>query len=141
MPDPRSLYLASPLGFSEVGRIALDAVRSALRADGLVVVDPWELNAGEADTRRIGERNADAIRETDILIAVLDGADVDSGVAAEVGFACALGRKVIGYRGDLRLSGESVEDIVNLQVAHFIRTSGGTIVRSLAELRAALAAG
>src|SRR5882762_3185910 len=35
-----------------------------------------------------------AIRSADIVIAVLDGCEIDSGVAVEIGFAWALGKRV-----------------------------------------------
>jgi nucleoside 2-deoxyribosyltransferase len=58
---------------------------------------------------------------------VLDGVDVDSGTAAEVGYAVALGKPVVGLREDLRPGGENAATPVNLQVAHFIAVSGGAV--------------
>jgi len=40
-------------------------------------------------------------------LAVVDGQEVDSGVASEVGFAYGLGKRIIGYRNDFRLAGEN----------------------------------
>lgn len=57
----------------------------------------------------------DAIMESDIVIAVLDGADVDSGVAFECGYAKALGKPVLGVRTDYR---EGAERGVNLMLAN-----------------------
>ena len=62
------------------------------------------------------------------MVAVLDGADVDSGTAAEIGYAFARGKLIVGYRGDFRLSADNEGGTVNLQVEYFIRESGGTIV-------------
>ena len=73
-------------------------------------------------------------------IAVIDGVDVDSGTAAEIGYAFARGKPIIGYRGDVRLAADNEGAVVNLQVEYFIRQSGGCIVRSLAELNDAFAA-
>jgi nucleoside 2-deoxyribosyltransferase len=70
---------------------------------------------------------------------VLDGADVDSGTAAEIGYAFACGRPIVGYRSDLRRAGEHDGVVVNLQVEYFIRASGGTIVAALDDLPSALA--
>jgi nucleoside 2-deoxyribosyltransferase len=63
-----------------------------------------------------------------MVFAVLDGTDVDSGTAAEIGYAFAKGKPILGYRGDFRLSADNDGSIVNLQVEYFIRASGGTII-------------
>jgi nucleoside 2-deoxyribosyltransferase len=119
---------------------------------GYEVMDPWKLTPSAlidevvvmpyGETRRVaweklnqtlGENNSQAIREAHAMFAVLDGPDVDSGTAAKVGYAAALGKPVIGYRGDFRLSADNEGTTVNLQVQHFIRSSGGCVVTSLAE--------
>ncbi len=153
-------YLASPLGFSEAGRHWHDGVLiPALEAFGLVVLNPWKLtdaaaiqavqalpygaakrDAWRSLNRRIGRDNLNAIRACDCLVAVLDGADVDSGTAAEIGCAFALGKPCFGYRGDFRLSADNDGSVVNLQVEFFITESGaGAIATSLAELTGAVA--
>jgi len=43
-----------------------------------------------------------AIEKADAVVAVLDGADADSGTAFEVGYACAKGVPVVGVRTDFR---------------------------------------
>ena len=83
---------------------------------------------------QIGEKNKDLIIEADILVANLDGPDVDSGTAAEIGFAFANGKTIIGYRGDFRYSGDNLGSKVNLQVEYFIRASGGKICNSIEKL-------
>ena len=65
---------------------------------------------------------------------MLDGAEVDSGTAAEVGFGSALGKACYGLRTDLRDSGDFVGLPINLQILHFIEKSGGRMFRSIAEL-------
>jgi nucleoside 2-deoxyribosyltransferase len=71
---------------------------------------------------------------------VLDGVDVDSGTAAEIGYAFAKGKPIVGYRSDMRLSADNEALMVNLQVEYFIRASGGDIVSTLARLPVALSA-
>ena len=95
--------------------------------------DAWRmLNARAADTNRR------AIDDCQAVFAVLDGVDVDSGTSAEIGYAFARGKKILGYRGDFRLSADNEGATVNLQVEYFIRESGGDIVFSLSEVREAL---
>ena len=147
------IYLANPLGFSEAGRKFIrGAIVPELGKQGQVVnpfdlIDPARVKAIEAMpvsaervqawralNAEIGKLNQDHIDSSDIVFAVLDGVDVDSGTAAEIGYAYARKKLVIGYRGDFRLSADNEGGVVNLQVEHFIRASGGTIIRELSEL-------
>ena len=53
-----------------------------------------------ADQYRVAQANEESIRACDMVLAVLDGVDVDSGTASEMGFAFALGKRVHGLRTD-----------------------------------------
>jgi nucleoside 2-deoxyribosyltransferase len=152
------IYLAGPLGFSEAGRVFHnDVVVSALEKLGHEVLDPFALadakkvarvtrmpfgakrrDAWKRLNREIGARNRRAIDESDMLFAILDGVDVDSGTAAEIGYAFARGKPVLGYRGDFRLSADNEGSTVNLQVEYFIRESGGEIITRISDLKKAL---
>ncbi len=155
-PKP-SVYLASPLGFAESTRRFMDQLKPLL-ARYVTVRNPWDDPTAAHDLQRadaildrnarlaalgqvnaaIARRNEDAIRAADAVLAVLDGVDVDSGTAAEIGFAYALGKRVDGLRTDLRRTGENEAAVVNLQVRYFIDASGGTLVTSLATLETLL---
>ena len=87
----------------------------------------------------IGGNNRTAIDCCDMVLAVLDGVDVDSGTAAEIGYAFARDKPILGYRGDLRLSADNEGSVVNLQVEYFIRQSGGDIITTIDSLSKALA--
>jgi nucleoside 2-deoxyribosyltransferase len=152
------IYTAGPLGFSEAGAaFHQDRILPLLRELGFTPLDPWTLtdqakidrvqslsyglerrNAWRQLNIEIGANNRNALDECDAVFAVLDGTDVDSGTAAEIGYAFAKGKPIIGYRGDFRLSADNEGSIVNLQVEYFIQQSGGEIVRAFADLRAAL---
>ena len=157
-PAPR-IYLASPLGFTDAGRRYNEAVLlPAVRDAGFEPLDPWNVEADIlhvfqlarndpergrrlAETNRlVGRRNAELIRSAAGMLAILDGDDVDSGTAAEIGYACALGRPVVGLRSDLRNSGDNEATLVNLQVEWFVLESGGHLVTSLGEALARLRA-
>lgn len=152
------IYLAGPLGFSEVGRaFHAGVIRPAVERLGHEALDPWspkEADAIEAVKRlpygpqrrdrwrdlnvRIGRANTEAIEACDLVFAVLDGTDVDSGTAAEIGYACALGKPILGYRGDFRLSADNEGSLVNLQVEYFIHRGGGIIISGMDQFEAAL---
>lgn len=145
------MYVASPLGFFEAGRrYSAEVLLPAVVRFGLVPVDPWSLSPAPPDressgtesefqsaihgwSERAAAANALAIESSDAMLGVLDGSDVDSGTAAEIGFAAALGKLVVGLRTDYRRSGENIGVIVNLQVQYFVECTGGRIVTSLAE--------
>jgi nucleoside 2-deoxyribosyltransferase len=152
------IYLAGALGFSEAGRFYQDTVLlPALGRTGHEILNPWKLTdqrkidailampygPARRDAWRhlnveIGGNNRMAIDRSDAVFAVLDGVDVDSGTAAEIGYAFAHGKPILGYRGDLRLAADNEGATVNLQVEYFIRASGGDIVTSLADALARL---
>jgi nucleoside 2-deoxyribosyltransferase len=144
-------YLASPLGFSEAGREYYARRYLPALAEHVEPVDPWVLTAPEEfatarDEGRayelgiaVGARNAEAIGGAQLLIAHLDGQEVDAGTAAEVGYAAALGLPCLALRSDLRRSGEPGMH-VNLQLEAFVVLSGGFVAGSLAELLARLTA-
>lgn len=142
-------YVASPLGFTEAGRYYYEHILLPALAKAVEPVDPWILvSDSELDEARakgtqrelaaeIGRRNTEAIESCELLVAVLDGQEVDSGTAAEVGYARALGIRCFGLRTDHRKSGE-IGATVNLQVESFLVTSGGLIADSLDALVEAL---
>lgn len=146
------IYLASPYGFSECGRYYLKFLKSKLIQNSIELIDPWtnilekrtediqhEINnLTKEQIIEIGKRNIESIKNADIVIAVLDGTDVDSGVAAEIGYAYGLNKKILGYRGDFRLASDNKYSKINLQVETFIRESGGSIYTSVDELVSAI---
>jgi nucleoside 2-deoxyribosyltransferase len=154
------VYLASPLGFTEAGRHwAATVYVPAVRAAGFEPADPWapsgavdamlaaDRTPGPDRIRRLAAAN-DAVAAANValidgshgMLAILDGTDVDSGTAAEVGYASARGIPIVGLRTDVRTSGDNDGSIVNLQVEHFITRTGGGVHTSLdaalADLRA-----
>jgi nucleoside 2-deoxyribosyltransferase len=156
------LYLARPTGFSELGRFGVKSLKELL-LNHYDILDPFELaseqgrqiyelekllsniNTGLAVEEikskirnintKIGEQNTSLIQKADIIFAILDGIDVDSGTAAEVGYAFGNKKKIFGFRSDFRYAGDNFGSEINLQVEYFIRTSGGVIFHSLEEVQ------
>ena len=76
------------------------------------------------DLRAVTEDCLRQIREADLVVACLDGPDADSGTCVEVGYAMALGVKVIGYRSDFRGSEVGgVNAMLYYGVSDFVQTS------------------
>jgi len=154
----KKLYLAGPLGFSESGRDFLyGKLIPTIKKAGYDVINPWELTpqkelqpifdmhdgpkkikALQGIDRTLGLRNEQGILISNGIVACLDGTDVDSGTAAELGFGYAKGKRILGYRNDFRLASENLGVRVNIQVAYFINASRGEIISNLSELPLAL---
>jgi nucleoside 2-deoxyribosyltransferase len=150
----KTLYLASPLGFSPENAAYIDRIKRQVSSRGFDIFDPWEqgqfataIEAASEQTvyldrvaafrkvaSQIGACNEEGIRKAEVVLAVVDGAEIDSGTASEVGFASALGKRCYGLRTDLRDSGDFIGIPVNLQVLHFIERSGGVLFRSIADI-------
>ena len=147
------IYVASPFGFFEAGRSFMyQEILPSLEKSGFEVIDPWQLtdksridlcscksdkNEKERCFRElnktIGKNNAEGLEKSDFVLAILDGTDIDSGTASEIGLAYARGKTIVGYRSDLRKTGENEGVRINLQVEYFIMSSGGEIFCSIVE--------
>lgn len=112
----RTVYLAAPL-FSEAERDFNRKLRDEIKSAGFNVFLPQEdSNNIKGDNRQeiIFNKNMAAIESSDIIVAVVDGTDADSGTAWEIGYAFAKGKPVIGLRTDFRTLG--IEGRVNLMI-------------------------
>ena len=149
----KRVYIASPLGFAASTTAFMHELVAKL--EGVVEIEnPWDdvrfvddfaeiatleshrerVSRLEKINRELGKTNAERIDKSDAVLAILDGVDVDSGTAAEIGYAFAKGKRVYGLRTDFRLAGDNIGSIVNLQVQYFIEASGGRVVTDAAAL-------
>jgi nucleoside 2-deoxyribosyltransferase len=116
------LYLAGPL-FTQAERAWNSALAASLQAAGHSVFLP------QNEVQKLCGRTADAIfhldldgvRSADAVVAVLDGADADSGTCFECGVAFALGIPIVAVRSDFRGGGDALPGqklaTVNLMLA------------------------
>lgn len=109
---------------------------------------------GYADSMQIAQGDDSYLLSSDFLIAVLDGVEIDSGVACEIGKFSMLGRPIFGLFTDIRQHGRSNEKKLdalvsdglenqfvyrNLYVIGQIKLSnGGAILSSLDDLALAV---
>jgi nucleoside 2-deoxyribosyltransferase len=130
----RRAYVASGLGFSlTTTGFYYDVLLPKLEASGVLPLDPWSQTEG-------GAGNEQLLTSADGVFAVLDGTDVDSGTAAEIGWGAARGLPVVGWRSDIRRAGERDDVVVNLQVQYFVERHGGGVFGDLDAAIARLAA-
>jgi nucleoside 2-deoxyribosyltransferase/predicted secreted protein len=129
------VYLAAPL-FSEAERQYNLTVAHVLKENFFHVFLPQEngdISAArdEQAHEQIYRANMRAIESADLIVAVIDGADADSGTAWEMGYATAKGKSVIALRTDFRQVG--CEELVNLMLER-----SATVVRDKDALLLAL---
>ena len=118
MNRKKRIYLAGPL-FSHAELEYNRKLRDLLLNKDFSVFLPQEdaedtTNEREKQNQEcIFKKCVESVDSSDIVVAVLDGVDVDSGTAWEIGYAYAKEKPVIGLRTDFR----SLSDgIVNLMV-------------------------
>jgi nucleoside 2-deoxyribosyltransferase/predicted secreted protein len=112
------LYLAAPL-FSAAERHYNCHLAELLRNNFFDVYLPQD-TGDDSHTRDrsahqvLFEQHLAALAATDLVVAVIDGADADSGTAWEIGYAYAKGIPVVAIRTDFRMAGH--HEHVNLML-------------------------
>ncbi|MCW6676874.1 nucleoside 2-deoxyribosyltransferase [Aerococcaceae bacterium NML180378] len=151
------LYFASPLFTEmEVAFNAQLATRIRQHFPEMDVFLPQEQMAindknAYADAKMIAQYDTQAVLESDVVLAILDGQIIDPGVASEIGVAYQAGIPVIGLYTDVRQQGgthpqkiaalqeicESQFSYVNLYTVGLIKLNG-EIVNSSDQVCAAI---
>jgi len=110
------IYLSGPI-FSQA------EIEWARRVKGLIeesfasrveVIWPHEIASGPPEN--IFRENLRALDQCPIVIAILDGPQVDDGTAWEVGYHYARGGQVLGIRTDFRNAGEAPQSRANAMI-------------------------
>lgn len=106
-----NIYLAGPL-FTPTERDFIERITDGLEAtckvyvphrDGLLLEEQLAKGLSQSEAyRAIYQRDIDEIRKCDVLLAILDGRVPDEGVCVEIGYAKALGKRIIGLKTDIR---------------------------------------
>lgn len=110
------VYLSGPLfSWAEIecgSRIKACVIEKL--GERIEVIWPHEIIAGTP--LKIFRSNVRALDECKIMVAILDGPQVDDGTAWEVGYHYARGGKIVGIRTDFRKAGEAASSKVNAMV-------------------------
>jgi len=135
------IFIAGPL-FSQAEREFNLKVDEHLRKHGFETFLPQrdvgkldELIAkrGKRAYRTIYEQDLRGLERADVVAAILDGPDVDSGTAFEIGYACAKGKPVIGLKTDMRVFAKDEE--LNNMIMQGIRALARNLEELVAELK------
>ena len=118
----KTIYLASPLGFSSESRaLVLPRFVQALESLGLVVWEPFARNQGidlslSDGAYRVAQHCLNDVAEADGVFAIVNGTPPDEGVMVELGVAFAMDKPVFLYRDDFRRCTDSEHYPLNLMV-------------------------
>lgn len=99
------IYLAGPL-FTTPERDWNVGLAARLQAGGHEVFLPQDHPAAERTGRAIFLKDLEGLDWADTVVAIMDGADPDSGTCWECGYAYARGKTVVLFRSDFRGSGD-----------------------------------
>jgi len=99
------IYLAGPL-FTTPERDWNVGLTARLRAGGHEVFLPQDNPAAERTGRAIFLKDLEGLDWADTVVAIMDGADPDSGTCWECGYAYAREKMVVLFRSDFRGSGD-----------------------------------
>ena len=131
------IYLAGPI-FSEAEQQWLEGLR-----DRVEVIWPYELisrseieSLGDSAKQEIFDRCKSNLDQADLLIALLDGSQVDDGTAWEVGYFYSIRdrSKIIGIRTDFRNAGEAQSSAVNAMIEMLCERIVGSVEELLGVL-------
>ena len=99
------VYVAEPL-FTPGEREYAEKIDKILRDAGFDTYLPHRdaglFERGKSSSRTFFEHDLKLLKECDFVFAILNGTDVDSGTAWEIGFAYANGAKIYGLLEDTR---------------------------------------
>ncbi|MDR2943687.1 MAG: nucleoside 2-deoxyribosyltransferase [Methanosarcinales archaeon] len=124
------IYLAGAL-FSQAERDFNKKLQQMMLESGFSVFLPQE-DAEDNEDERIERNNSviflsclSGLQKSDMVVAVLDGTDVDSGTAWELGYAYAAGKPIIGIRTDFRI--QTPGEKVNLMIQETLTDFAGSV--------------
>lgn len=111
----KKIYFASPL-FSDMERFYNEGLVQKLRSaypEIIFYVPQEQMSINDknayADSTTIARFDTEALLASQVMVAVLDGASIDVGVASEIGVAYQAGIPVIGLFTDSRQQGATNE--------------------------------
>lgn len=132
-----NVYLAAPL-FTLAERLFNTKLATALRGrSNMSLIVPQE-RAGELiklpnGLRLVFDDCISMVAQCDAVVAILDGADADSGTCIELGYALALRKPIVGVRTDFRGSEDrGLNLMVSYSCTELLSESAGGDVDALA---------
>lgn len=105
------VYLAGPL-FTPIERDFIDRIAKELQSscvvyvphrDGFLIEELLAKGLSQTEAyRAVYQKDITEVQNCDVLLAIVDGRAPDEGVCVEIGYAKALGKRIIGLKTDIR---------------------------------------
>ena len=128
------VYLSGPL-FSQAEIQWAKSLKALIEEKSAGMMEVlWPHEMAPLQCQKIFSTNLEALIVCDLMVAILDGPQVDDGTAWEMGYFYARGGKILGIRTDFRKAGEAMESKVNLMVEHSCISISQNIGQLLSEL-------
>jgi nucleoside 2-deoxyribosyltransferase/predicted secreted protein len=129
------VYLAALL-FSEAERSYNSRIADLLKRNLFEAHLPQEAGDDSAgrgmdEHKRLFAINKEALSQSDIVVAIIDGADADSGTSWEMGYAYAQGIPVIALRTDFRHVGAGEHVNLMLEQSSLVVTTHGQLLDAI----------
>ncbi len=118
----KTLYLASPYGFSEQERLhVLPLLIKELESLGAEVWEPFQRNnqidfSNQEWAYQVAQSDLNDVKSSDGLFAIVNGTPPDEGVMIELGVAIALQKAIFLFRDDFRRCTDNEKYPLNLMV-------------------------
>jgi len=113
----RKIYLAGPL-FTSAERLWNEQVATGLGESGYDIFLPQEEEPeGGRTPKAIFAMDRNGVDWSDCVVAIMDGADPDSGTCWEVGYAYAKNKLILQIRTDFRTAGDTAFCPYNLMLS------------------------
>jgi len=128
-----NIYFAGPL-FSLAERMfntKLAQELTYLRPDLHCVLPQTRAEAFLPNLQAVVQDCWEQVAQADALVVCLEGSDADSGTCAELGYARALGKPIVGYRTDFRGNEiDGVNAMLRYGCNHYIQVSSTELERA-----------
>ena len=129
------IYLAAPL-FSRAEKLYNISLFELLRSNFFDVYLPQEVGDDTHhrdldEHARIFRTHLQALENADVVVAVIDGADADSGTSWEMGYAYSRGKPVYAIRTDFRMAGNKERVNLMLEQSSSVVTGERDLLRAL----------
>lgn len=91
------IYIAAPIFYEAELEYNRKIAKAIEKAGHKVILPNYKGN-----TQALFEKRIDGLDEADLIVAILNGPDSDSGTSYECGYAHARDKYIIGFRTDIR---------------------------------------
>ena len=136
--DFRDVYISGPL-FTPIERTYLEQIDNICADLGLTTYLPHrDVGFGPAKGNQSDfyfQQDVSILRKSECIVAVLNGSDIDSGTAWEVGYGFSSDKYIIGIREDVRDCEINPMLICSVKITHSFDQLRGELIKLKTEIK------